>query len=55
VVQVSESSSSSTAVSNGGASTVNSPARRVEVKPLTDVSVPLESIKPGEVTNHMFI
>jgi hypothetical protein len=50
---VSETSSSSAAVSNGGTSTVQSPARRVEVKPLTDISVPLESIKPGEVTSYI--
>jgi hypothetical protein len=52
-VQVSETGSSSAAVSNGSTSTVQSPARRVEVMPLTDITVPLESIKPGEFTNYV--
>ncbi|XP_021941877.1 ADP-ribosylation factor-binding protein GGA1 isoform X2 [Zootermopsis nevadensis] len=47
--QVSGTSSSSAAVSNGGTSTVRSPARKVEVKPLTDISVPLENIRPGSL------
>ncbi|XP_069694970.1 ADP-ribosylation factor-binding protein GGA1 isoform X2 [Periplaneta americana] len=48
----SSSGTNTAAVSNGGvnvSSTVNSPARRVEVKPLTDISVPLETIKPGSI------
>jgi hypothetical protein len=40
MVQMSENSSSSSAVSVAG---------RVEVRPLTDITVPLESIRPGGV------
>ena len=46
-----EPTGASAAVSNGGesvSSTVDSPAKRVEVKPLSELSVSLESIKPGE-------
>ncbi|PSN45744.1 hypothetical protein C0J52_13782 [Blattella germanica] len=48
----SASTASSIAVSNGNAnvsSAVNSPSKRIEVKPLTDISVSLESIKPGTI------
>jgi hypothetical protein len=54
LVQVSEPSSGNAAVSNGRTSAVQSPARRVEVKPLTDISVTLESIRPGEDINHVY-
>lgn len=52
-MQVSGTSSSSAAVSNGGTSTVRSPARKVEVKPLTDISVPLENIRPGKFISYV--
>ncbi|PNF24162.1 hypothetical protein B7P43_G17364 [Cryptotermes secundus] len=48
-MQVSEPSSHSAAANSGCTSAVQSPARRVEVKPLTDISVALESIRPGSV------
>ncbi|XP_033607424.1 ADP-ribosylation factor-binding protein GGA1 isoform X2 [Cryptotermes secundus] len=52
--QVSEPGSRSAAANSGRTSAVQSPARRVEVKPLTDISVTLESIRPGEDINHVY-
>jgi hypothetical protein len=51
---VSKPSSGHAAVSNGRTSAVQSPGRRVEVKPLTDISVTLENIRPGEHVSHIY-
>jgi hypothetical protein len=53
-VQVSESSSGGAAVSNGRTSAVQSPGRRVEMKRLIDISVALDSTRPGEDVNNVY-